>query len=278
MPWDPEQRSERNLVVVVVGGREYSTASNAASRTVVRELARRYPVLNVMSESHGSVVRRLNGRARHLSASDVARTAFGATRARRVEERLWLAPVRGLSAITPLSFPEPVRRRNVRRLTRLIRSWLDEVGARECLLIFYWWALPELVARVPHVVSIYDCLDNYAALPGSIVPVRTVGRLEGQLLDAVDRTYVVSEGLLSVLDGPGREIRVLPNGFDLKLFERVEAEGFTVPKALRSVPGPIIGYAGGLGSRMDWKLLTELALPGRARRNIAVRCRDDSGA
>ncbi len=170
-----------------------------------------------------------------------------------------MAPVRGLGAITPLSFPEPVRRRNVRLLTKVIRSWLDEMGARECLLIFYWWALPELVASIPNTASIYDCIDDHAAIPGSIVPPQTVARLEGQLLDAVDRTYVVSSGLVAARAAPGREISVLPNGFDLNLFERLTEAGFTQPQALRSIPKPIIGYAGGLGSRMDWDLLAELA-------------------
>jgi glycosyltransferase involved in cell wall biosynthesis len=125
-------------------------------------------------------------------------------------------------------------------------------------LVFYWWALPELVQRVPHVASIYDCTDDHTALPGGLVSPALVSRLEGRLLDAVDRSYVVSPALLEDRAGPGRRISVLSNGFDLRFFRKVEHAGFEVPESLRSIPRPIVGYAGGLGPRMDWELLGEL--------------------
>lgn len=255
----PETWIDSDLAVIVVGGYEYSPGMNQPATQTVREMARRFRVLNVMSEAHGSVLARLRGRARHLGARDVAQTVFGTTQPRRVEERLWLAPVRGLAAIAPLSFPEPIRRRNVRRLSEIMCSWLQDVDADECLLLFYWWALPELVASVPHVASIYDCTDDPAAMPGSLARAKTVARLEGQLLDAVDLSYVVSEGLLGTRSGAGRRVSVLPNGFDTHVFRKLEAQGFAVPQALRPVPRPIVGYAGGLGPRMDWELLTQLA-------------------
>jgi glycosyltransferase involved in cell wall biosynthesis len=245
--------------VVVVGGYEYSPEMNQPQTLTVRELARSHTVLYLHSESHGSVLRRVQGRAPQLGARDVVRTVMGPTRARRVEERLWLAPVRGLSAIAPLSNPEFARRRNIRSFGKLIRGWLGEVGASECLLLFYWWALPELVDTVPHVASIYDCTDEHAALPGSLIKKPTVERLEGRLLDAVDRAYVVSAGLVEGRRRDGRRVTVLPNGFDTKLFGELERRGFEVPEAIRSIRRPIVGYVGALNQRMDWELLIELA-------------------
>jgi glycosyltransferase involved in cell wall biosynthesis len=75
----------------------------------------------------------------------------------------------------------------------------------------------------------------------------------------VDRTYVVSAGLLENREAPGRQIEVLASGIDLRLVDRVAAEGFDVPPRLRGTSGPIIGYVGGLTNRMDWDLLHELA-------------------
>lgn len=248
-----------DLTFVVIGGNEYSDAMNQPATVTVRELARRYRVLNINSEAHGSILRRLQGRARHMGGRDIARTVLGTTRPRRVEERLWLAPVRGPAAIGPLSVPEAMRRRNGRVFTAVIRQWLEENGTEKCILLFYWWALPELVNSVPHVASIYDCTDDFSALPGALVSPEVASRVEGRLLDAVDRTYVVSSGLLERRAGRGRRISVLPNGFDLTLFRRLEQEGFTVPETLRSIPRPVVGYAGGLGPRMDWPLVAELA-------------------
>jgi len=245
--------------VVVVGGREWSVDANHTPGMMARELARRYRVLNILSEAHGSIVRRLHGRARHLSARDVARTVLDSTRPRRVQERLWIAPVRGLSAIGPLWAPEAMRRHNVRVIADVIRRWLATVGARECVLVIYWWGLPELVERVPNIASVYDCIDDHRALPHSLVPASTVERLESMMLDAVDLTYVVSPHLLADRDAPGRTIEVLPTAVDLQLFRRLQSEGFTAPEQLRSIPRPILGYVGGLGPRIDWELLVDVS-------------------
>lgn len=253
-----EPLDRNDLAVVVVGGYEYTYGRNYVGTVTVRELARRYRVLNLNSEAHGSILGRLRGRAQHMGGAEIARTLLGATRPRRVEERLWLAPVRGLAAIGPLSVPEAMRRRNVRTFTKVIRGWLDEIGAENCVLLFYWWALPELVQSVPHAASIYDCTDDWTAIPGAFISPHVVSRLEGRLLDSVDRSYVVSSGLLEHRAGPGREISVLPNGFDLRFFRKLKRAGFAVPEALRSIPRPIVGYAGGLRSRMDWKLVMDL--------------------
>lgn len=258
-PLSPEPPDQDDVAFVVVGGYEYTPAMNQPATATVRELARRHRVLNINSEAHGSVLRRLQGRAGHMGARDVARTVLDSTRPRRVEERLWVAPVRGLAAIGPLSAPEVMRRRNVRVLSRVVRTWLRDIGEERCVLVFYWWALPELVERVPHLASIYDCVDDHTAMPGGLLAPAMVARLEGRLLDAVNRSYVVSPALLQDRAAPGREISVLPNGFDHRFFRQVEQEGFAVPESLGSIPRPIVGYAGGLSTRMDWELVTELA-------------------
>ncbi len=247
------------IPVVVVGGYEYSPAMNQPATVTVRELERDRDVLYLHSEAHGSLLRRLDGRARNLSAAGVVRTAMGPMRVRRLSERLWLAPVRGLAAIAPLSTPEVARRRNVRLFASLIRQWLADIGATRCILVMYWWALPELVDEVPNVASVYDCTDDHTSLPGALLRVDDVAELEGRTLDAVDRSYLVSKGLLAARAGPGRKISVLPNAFDLSLFERLERDGFTVPDAFDAIPGPIVGYAGGIGDRMSWELVHELA-------------------
>ena len=248
-----------DLAFVVVGGYEYAPGMNQPATMTVRELARRYRVLNLHNDAHGSVLRRLQGRASHMGAAEIARTVFGSMRPRRVEEHLWLAPVRGLAAIGSLSAPEMLRRRNVRVFSRIIRGWLSDVGAERCVLVFYWWALPELVSTVPHVASIYDCTDDHAVLPGALLPPGVVERLERRLLDAVDRSFVVSPALLEQRDSPGRQITVLPNGFDLAFFNELRRKGFAVPEGVRSIPRPIVGYAGYISPRLDWDLLVELA-------------------
>jgi hypothetical protein len=95
-----------------------------------------------------------------------------------------------VSTLVPLGFPEPVRRHNVRLCRGAIREWLERIGARRCLLICYWWFVPELVTAVPSVVSIYDCVDERADYPGSSLRERTVRRVEARLLDADDCSFM----------------------------------------------------------------------------------------
>ena len=139
---------------------------NQPATVTVRELARRYRVLNIHSDAHGSILRRVMGRAGHMESRDVARTLFGSMRPRRVEERLWLAPVRGLASIGPLSVPEVMRRRNVRVFAGIINGWLRDIGASRCVLLFYWWSLPELVDLVPHIASVVRLHRRLLRAPG----------------------------------------------------------------------------------------------------------------
>jgi glycosyltransferase involved in cell wall biosynthesis len=246
------------LAIVVVGGPRYSVDHNTTPSLMVRELARRHRLLYLNSEANGSLLRRLQGRAGHMDWREVGRTAFGRMQPGRIAERLWLAPVRGLPAIGPLWAPEWMRKRNVHVFTNVIRAWLDEIGASRPLLVFYSWALPELIETVPNVGAVYDCTDDHAALPGTYASDSLVARLEGRLLDGVDRAYVVSPALLASREGPGRSVAVMPTAVDLRLFDELGRGGFAVPEAVAAVPSPRVGYVGSLGKGIDWDLLLEV--------------------
>jgi glycosyltransferase involved in cell wall biosynthesis len=146
----------------------------------------------------------------------------------------------------------------VRVFAKVIKRWLRDVGGGEPLLIFYWWGLPELTEAVANAASVYDCVDDHAALPGSYAGRERVERLEGLTVDAVDWTYVVSPALLQARARAGRHIAVLPTAVDFRLFGDLERAGFAIPAVLRSAPRPVVGYSGALGNRMDWELLEEL--------------------
>ena len=225
----------------------------------MRELARRYRVLNVHSDAHGSTLRRVMVAPVTWTSRDVARTLFGSMRPRRVEERLWLVPVRGLASIGPLSVPERDAAPQRAGARRIINGWLREVGAARCrpalLLVVASGARRPRAAHRER----YDCTDDFSALPGGLVPNSLVARIESRLLDAVDQAYVVSPALLEGRAAPDRRISVLPNGFDRRLFRRLEQDGFQIPETVRGTRHPIIGYAGAFTDRIDWELLSELA-------------------
>ena len=242
---------------VVVGGVEWEPGVNYPSTQTVRELSRSRPVLYLYTEARGGVGERLRALLLRRRPGGLVGTAFK-LRARHAGGNLWLAPLRGLSTIAPLGFPEPLRRHNLRLLRRAIADWLPAIGADRCLLIFYWWFVPELVQAIPNVASVYDCVDEHADYPGSALKESTVRRIEGRLLDSVDCSFAVSPALLPPREAPGRRLDVLPNGFDTRTFAEVCGAGFGVPEPLRSVEGPVIGCIGGLGGRVDAGLVGEL--------------------
>lgn len=255
----PVASSRADLPIVVVGGYDYAIAMNQNSTLAARELARDRDVLYLNSEVGGSILNVVRGRGRYVTADRLARVAFGALRPRRVEERLWVAPLRGAVAYAPLAYPEPLRRYTVRRLTRVVRDWLAARGESVCLLLFYWSELPELAQTIPFAASAYDCTDDHATMPGRIVPSDRVRALEERLMDAVDRTWVVSPGLLEARADGRRKVAVAPTPIDLRLFDRLAREPPADLPQLAGRSGPIVGYAGGLTDRMDWELLEEVS-------------------
>lgn len=255
----PVASSRGDLPIVVVGAYDYAISMNQNSTLAVRELARERTVLYVNSEVGGSILNVARGRGRYVKADRLARVAFGGMRPRRVEERLWVAPLRGAVAYAPLAYPEPLRRYAVRRITRVVRDWLAARGESACLLLFYWSELPELAETIPFAASAYDCTDDHASMPGRVVPADRVRALESRLMDAVDRTWVVSPGLLEARDNGHRKLAVAATPIDLRLFDDVARHPSPELPELAGRRGPIVGYAGGLTERLDWELLDALA-------------------
>jgi len=243
------------IPAVVVGGFEWNPASNYPQIHTVRELARTRPVLHIHAAASGGMRDRLRDFGRH--PTKLLRTSTR-LRVRRDGETLWLAALDGISVFSPLAFPEPVRRHNVRLCRRAIEGWLRAIGHDRCVLFFYWWFVDELVEAIPNVGSVYDCTDEHASYPGSALREGTVRRLEGRMLDAVDASFVVSPGLLAPREGPGRDLTVLPGSFEVGRFAEIVDAGLQVPEALRGVAGPVVGCSGALGGRVDVPMMYEL--------------------
>lgn len=248
-----------DLPIVVVGGYDYALSMNQNSTLTVRELARTRDVLYLHSEVGGSLLNVVRGRGRYVSTDRLVRIGFGSTRPRRVEERLWLAPLRGSVAWAPLAYPEPLRRHAVRVLARTVRTWLRERGDDACLLLFYWPEVHELAQSVPFAAAAYDCTDDLASMPGRLIPAGSIRAMEAALMDAVDRTWAVSPGLREGRDDGRRRIEVFPSPIDLRLVERLTHEPPAALPELHGRTGPVIGYVGSLTTRMDWELLDQVA-------------------
>jgi len=204
--------------VVVVGGGPWSPDTNFPTHHTARLLAKNHRVLYLCRDTHVSLLGHAAGRlpgfhsARELMTNVLARPS-----AAEVRPNLWVAPLRGLAAALPLSYPPASRALAVRAVRRHLRKILRQLQFSQPLLWFYWWFFPELAATIPHCLAIYDIYDDHSEYDFvRSNPRRKTFTLqqERKLLDQCDLAFAVSRTLQVERDG-ATPVHYLPNGVDL---------------------------------------------------------------
>jgi glycosyltransferase involved in cell wall biosynthesis len=110
----------------------------------------------------------------------------------------------------------------------------------------------DVLPFVPHQALIYHCADDYAHVRGfpSSLP-----ELEADLCQQADLVITTSETLAESRRQFNPNTHWIPNAADIEHFSRTVA-----PAAeLLPVPGPVIGFVGGLSEWVDIELLGHLA-------------------
>jgi len=157
----------------------------------------------------------------------------------------------------PFTFSGLVRKFNqssVRR--RLMRSGI--VGRDDVFLILTCPHQVDYIGLFGEVCSLYFCMDDYALWPG--MNTLQINEMERAMLDKVDGVVAVSDGLAARLGGHGRPVKVISQGVDVS--------HFSLPPANPGKNKSEIVYFGMIDSRVDQKLLLEIAL---AFPNVVIR-------
>lgn len=264
---DPHiERPAGSLDIVVFGGPPWGEETNQPAVQTVRALTKEHRVLYMCEEAQGSTLRRLlahrdsNSSVRLALREARLSEAFTKMTTEQVTDRLWIAPLRGLTRLLPLSYPELVRRRSAARLTRFVRRETERIGMHNPVLWFYWWFFPELTV-LPHSVSVYDNIDNHDAYDHNRrwTAVRRATRaLERRLLQTVDLAYALSPELAEQMQSIHPRMSLQAPGIDAPSVTAALAEPQRPPD-VASLPHPLIGYAGQIGDRLDWPLISKLA-------------------
>jgi glycosyl transferase family 1 len=260
------ERLGDSLDLVVLGGFPWGAATNHTAVQTVRALAKEHRVLYISGDPQGSSLRHLlfprDGGSSAWSAPRRAALSgiFAPMSADQITDRLWVAPLRGPIKLLPLSYPEPIRRLSAAMLSRFIERETARIGMQSPVLWFYWWFFPEL-ARQSCAVTVYDCIDDHAAYDhnrrwGSVR--LATQALEGRLLREVDLAYALSPELVTGKRSLHPRIRLQTPGIDAATVDAALAESER-PSDVASMPHPLIGYAGRIGERLDWQLISELA-------------------
>lgn len=173
----------------------------------------------------------------------------------------------------PVGLPGAARRRwvaevNGRILARLLSPVMRALGLDRPVVWTFQYNSASTVRRLPRCLSIYDCIDEDAALATSDDRRRLVGELDAGLCREADIVFGVTEGLA----GPRR--RLNPATFEVNcaaaadFFGQALLEGTAVPPDIAGLRRPVLGYLGGIDPwRLDVELVRHLA---RARPDWSI--------
>jgi glycosyltransferase involved in cell wall biosynthesis len=127
--------------------------------------------------------------------------------------------------------------------------------------------LPGSVDLIPHltpVVTVYDCVDFHTEFEGLVNPT-VVGNMEREIACHSRLVFATSDKLKSRMDEFHSDVRLLPNAAEVDHFAKTQSAH--VHPALADIPGPRVGFIGGIGSWIDQEFIAGLA---QARPNVHI--------
>lgn len=172
---------------------------------------------------------------------------------RPVSQGLW---VRTLFQI-PLHRFAMVRGLNRILITATLRWLCWRAGIRHPISWFMVPHLASVAGRLKERLSVYYCIDDYAALPG--VNAEAIRAMDEQMTRTADLVFVASDTLLDAKKQLNPNTYLSPHGVDFEHFARVQNGELTVPADVANLPQPVIGFFGLIERWIDLDLIDYLA-------------------
>lgn len=233
---------------VVYFGNDWHATNRTSSHHIAVRLAQYMPVLYI--DSPGL-------RAPSVSSHDLSRAFRKVGAALRkpelVQTNLWHYTV-----------PQVPFRRvpGVETLNRAFSAWavrrgVEFVGMRR---LISWFVVPHpgfMVGRLGERLSVYYCIDDYAAHPG--VDAELIAARDEALSRVADLLFVAPPALLESKRRLNSTTRYAPHGVDVDLFSRANDPATSLPPELVGIRKPVVGYFGSLHEWIDIELLAWLA-------------------
>jgi glycosyltransferase involved in cell wall biosynthesis len=167
----------------------------------------------------------------------------------------------GLEVWTLLQIPLH-RFRLVRWFNRLLMVWslrwlIWSRGLRGSVAWFMLPHLSSLVGSLGESLSVYYCIDDYAALPD--VNEGAVRAMDEDMTRKADLVFVASATLLEAKRRLNPNTHVSPHGVDLGHFALARDDRACLPEDVRDLPRPVIGFFGLIEKWIDLDLVDYLA-------------------
>lgn len=168
---------------------------------------------------------------------------------------------RNIFVLNPVSFPlfGPVGAAvNAKLLRFQIRHAMRSLGFRRPINWIFNPAAAVIAGELGEQLVIYYCVDEFTAFNG--VHSDKLKRLEAKLLRRADHVFVSSEKLRAAKATACSRITLVRHGVDYELFRTALDDSTIIPDDIRTLPRPIIGYFGLMGSEwLDQNLLVQVA-------------------
>ena len=244
---EPNGSSEDRPTILYFGN-DWAAENRTSSHHVARWLAKRYRVIYV--ESPGLRAPKSTGRDLKKLLSKVGLALRGP---RPTPEGL---QVQTLLQI-PLHGSKLVRRANRELLLLTLKLLMRLQGVKRPLT---WFVVPHLASVVGELgerMSVYYCIDDYAALPD--VDVAAVRNMDDTLTRKADLVFVASGTLLEGKRALNANTHVSAHGVDFDHFVKAQDPKLEIPADAASLPRPIIGFFGLIERWIELSLVRYLA-------------------
>jgi glycosyltransferase involved in cell wall biosynthesis len=229
-------------------GNDWFAENRTSSHQIARWLAGRYRVYYI--ECPGLRAPKSSGRDLKKIWSKLVRSCRGP---RRADE--------GLSVRTLLQVPlhrfATVRWLNRSLIVRTLRRLIRREGLHDAITWFMVPHLSSVLGRLGERLSVYYCIDDYAALPD--VNEEAVRRMDEEMSRKADVVFVASDTLLEDKRALNPNTHVSPHGVDVAHFARAQSPDLAIPADAADLPGPVVGFFGLIERWIDLELVEYLA-------------------
>jgi len=147
---------------------------------------------------------------------------------------------------------------HVLRLRSLSKKYLDK--KLPTVLWIYNVEIPYVnryVRFVKHTKLIYDCVDNYPAFPkyNTKAKKERLIKTENYLIKKSDLVFTTAPGIYDRIKKLNEKTFYTPNVGDYEMFKDTKKYKFQLPKDLKDIPEPRVGFIGAIDEyKFDFKL------------------------
>lgn len=237
--------------IVCLANCEYMVVRSVAEHTMSR-LARRNRVLMVEPfNSWPTLLREARLQRRRRTS------AWGL---RRMAETTWAftPPPLGIPGHTRASW---VTAANSAIFTQLLHKATRQLGFRDPLLWSYHFNSAGVMRRFGARLNVYDCIDNDSALARDERHRQLAWSHDVDTARTADLVFACSEALAAQRRAFNANLHEVYCAADVEFYAQALDPGLAVPADIAALPGPIIGYWGGIDTvKIDVGLLRRVAL------------------